>query len=184
MQPPEELRDIAQYIPDLILDIRYATPDNFTGTQLYGHQLAWLRPEPLAALVEAADELRTAGYKLVVFDAYRPPSVQRKLRVFCSDDDYVMEVSNHCRGITVDVTLAYESGSYLDMGTDYDDFAEKSHPGSKNVTKEQQENRLFLAKALEKRGFFQHPHEWWHFDFRPDMDWPLLDDELNTYNGS
>ncbi len=156
MQPPEELRDVLDVIPSAILDVRYASADNFTGRQLYNHQLAWLRAEPLEKLVLAAEELAADGFKIVIFDAYRPPSVQKKLRDVCSDEHYVAEVSNHCRGITIDLTLADEYGVYLDMGTDYDNFSEKAHSGTKLISKEQELNRRLL-KTVSFHGVFQQP---------------------------
>lgn len=179
--PPDELNDVLTHIPTAMLDVRYATKDNFTGTQLYNHQLAWLRHEPLMALIKAAEELAAVGYFIVIFDAFRPVSVQKKLRAVCSDEDYVMEVSNHCRGITVDLTLADASGTYLDMGTDYDDFTDKSHPGSKLISEEQRLNRHLLADPMQKVGFQQHPREWWHFDYKPDVNWEIVHDETNAY---
>ncbi len=179
--PPDELSDITTHISNITLDIRYATKNNFTGEQLYEHQIAWLRHKPLKALILAAEEFASAGYSLVIFDAFRPVSVQKKLRLTCDNEDYVVEISNHCRGITVDVSLADINGVYLDMGTDYDDFSEKSHPGSKTATAEQKLNRQFLAKTMEKVGFCQHPREWWHFDFEPTASWKIVYDESNTF---
>lgn len=178
--PSDELNDIVTHIPNVILDVRYATKHNITGNQLYVHQIAWLRHEPLDALVRAAEEFNSDGFNIVVFDAFRPLSVQRKLREVCSDSDYVLEHSNHCRGITVDLTLADSRGIYLDMGTDYDDFSEKSHPGSKSVTAEQALNRELLSKVMTANGFIQHPNEWWHFDYRPESDWEVIEDESNS----
>ena len=182
MQPPSELNDIASVIPDIILDIRYATADNFTGRQLYNHQLAWLRHEPLEKLVSAAAEYREYGYRMIVFDAYRSPSVQRKLRKANDDRRYVAETSNHCRGITVDVSLADEHGIYLDMGTDYDEFTSKAHRHSREISQAQASNRQLLAGTMEKYGFVQHQYEWWHFDYMPDKGWGLIDDELNAFS--
>lgn len=181
MQPPEDLVDVAYFIPDVILDIRYATTKNFTGERLYRHPVAWLRNEPLKALSRVAEQLRLIGCRLVIFDAYRPVAVQEKLRMVCNNENYVMEVSNHCRGITVDVTLMSADGQYLDMGTDYDDFSEKAHPDSENISAAQQANRRLLGEIMEKHGFVQHLHEWWHFDYRPDQIWDLIKDEQNTY---
>lgn len=180
MTLPKELGDVPGKIPNVILDVRYATPINFTGKQLYLHQLAWLRTEALDSLATATEELEASGYNLVVFDAFRPQSVQKKLRAACSDDMYVLEASNHCRGIAIDVALAYENGNYLDMGTDYDDFTEKAHPENNLITNEQRENRKILRQFMESAGFMQHPHEWWHYDYRPQEKWPLLVDEFNA----
>lgn len=181
MNPPAELLDITDYIPDAKLDIRYATTNNFTGEQLYRYPVAWLRSEPLRALRQAAEQLRLAGCRLVIFDAYRPAKVQEKLRMVCDNDNYVMEVSNHCRGITVDVTVIGADGEQLDMGTDYDDFSEKAHSDTQDITSVQRANRRLLKEIMEKQGFVQHPYEWWHFDYLPSQAWPLIEDEQNVY---
>jgi D-alanyl-D-alanine dipeptidase len=180
MQQTGDLEDVLMAIPDAIADVRYATTNNFTGQQLYIEPVVWLRSEPLAALVKGTEELHNDGYKLVLFDGYRPQSVQAILRTFCDDGDYVLEISNHCKGITVDVGLADQVGNYLDMGTDYDDFTPRSHPGSELISDEQATNRNKLASVLRGYGWRQHPHEWWHFDYHPERDWPLLNDELNA----
>lgn len=181
MNPPVELQDIIDCIPDVKLDIRYATTDNFTGEQLYRYPVAWLRSEPLQALQRVAGQLRLIGCRLVIFDAYRPAKVQEKLRMVCNNEDYVMKVSNHCRGITVDATVMGADGQQLDMGTDYDDFSEKAHPDTQNITTVQQANRRLLKEIMEKHGFVQHPFEWWHYDYQPDKNWALVKDEQNTY---
>jgi len=179
MYPLDELLDITEYIEDAILDVRYATTNNFAGQRLYKKQAAWLRREPLQKLVTVAAELRKQDYRLVIFDAYRPKSVQDKLRSVCSDNDYVEPVSNHCRGITVDLTLANEAGVLLDMGTDYDDFSPKAHSGTKLISGEQQANRKILAEAMLKQGFAVHPYEWWHFDYQDGLTLPIILDSKN-----
>lgn len=173
MDRSADLQEIKESIPSVLLDIRYATENNFTGKRLYKEPMAYLLPEPLKALKSAADEFAGEGFKLVIFDAYRPPTVQDVLRQYCDDDAYVAEVSNHCRGITVDVSLAHSSGQYLDMGTDYDDFTPLAHKDGA-INKEQVRNRGLLASRLEFHGFVQHPYEWWHFDFKPEEDWPII----------
>ena len=181
MQPPAVLTDLAILIPSAELDIRYATENNFTGIKLYKQPIAWLRQEPAEQFKKAADKFHNMGFRVVIFDAYRPVSVQAILRRYCDDDDYVETVSNHSRGITVDITLAYSGGSYLDMGTDYDDFTERAWPGSSEVTDEQLANRKMLAEIMSEFGFTQYPHEWWHFDYRPGKKWDVIEDEQNSY---
>ncbi len=173
---PTGLEDVAVVIPTVIFDIRYATTNNFTSTQLYEQPFAWLRHEPLTQLKKATDDLQSKGYKLVMFDAFRPVVVQEKLRAVVNDENFVKEVSNHCRGITVDVTLAD-----LDMGTEYDDFTEKARPDSDLIDDQQRRNRQLLSNALEQHGFTQHSHEWWHFDYKPERAWPVITDQINVY---
>lgn len=159
------LVDITSKIPDAILDIRYATNNNITGSKLYDKPLALLPPEILDKLVNAANEFRQKGYRIVIFDAWRPIEAQKKLREVCHDDRYVAEISNHCRGVTVDITLADKNGNYLDMGTDYDDFSEKAHIKTDKITQKQKENRKLLRNTMQRLGFAPYPYEWWHFDY-------------------
>lgn len=179
MQVPDQLADIRSGIPAAILDIRYATTNNFTGIQLYRQSAAWLRPEPLAQLSKAAKFFDKHGYQIVIFDAYRSPIVQEKLKSVCDDTDYVADVSNHCRGITVDLTLAL-SGKYLDMGTEYDDFSPRAHANYTGLTPEQLANRQLLTEVMMQLGFVQHPNEWWHFDYQPVRQWAVIEDNTNV----
>lgn len=169
-----DLQSVTQVVPDAILDIRYATRNNFTHKQLYDKAAAYLRSDVLEALGRAADELRQQGYKLVIFDAYRPHEVQQKMHELYTDTNYVTVISNHTRGITVDLTLATKDGLYLDMGTEYDDFSEKAHAGTGEISRKQAANRELLLKAMTAVGFAQHPYEWWHFDFTEGLDWPVI----------
>lgn len=184
IQPPPELRDLTAIVPAVQLDIRYATTNNFTGKQQYNHQIAWLRPEPHNALQDAATEFAEEGFTIVVFDAFRPRRVHERLKEAYDNREYVSEVSSHCRGISIDLTLANSSGAYLDMGTDFDEFTPKAHADATGITQEQQTNRALLNDIMHRHGFVQHPNEWWHFDFKPDQHWSLINDELNTYTGN
>lgn len=159
------LRPIQSTIPDAIIDLRYATANNVTGKVLYHRVNAVLRRPVLVALTMAAGNLREHGYRLVIWDAYRPLAVQSELRKVCSDEQYVAEVSNHCRGISADLTLANEAGKYLDMGTDYDNFSERAHQDTALITSEQAANRQILKQAMVYAGFTPLSSEWWHFDF-------------------
>ncbi len=179
MYVPDQLEDIHDVIPVSILDIRYATANNFTGVQLYRQPAAWLRPEPLTQLAKAAKFFDKHGYQIVVFDAYRSPIVQEKLKSVCNDTDYVADISNHCRGITVDLTLAL-NGQYVDMGTEYDDFSPRAHANYTGLAPEQLANRQLLTEVMTQLGFVQHPNEWWHFDYRPDGQWDVIEDDTNV----
>lgn len=168
------LERIDERIPDAIIDLRYATENNITHKQLYASDTAALRPQVLTSLADAADSLREHGYCVVVWDAYRPPKVQKELLAVCDDSDYVAQVSNHCRGITLDITLADMNGTLLDMGTDHDEFSPMAHAGSSLITPKQAANRALLKDALENVGFKQLPTEWWHFDYVNGKDEPVL----------
>ena len=157
------------------LDIRYATADNMAGEVLYAAPRCFLRPEAAAALKRAARLARHAGFRLVVFDGYRPPQTQRRLWRACPDVRYVVppEVgSMHTRGVAVDLTLAKEDGTPLDMGTDFDDMRPLAWPSSTEVSRQALRNRMLLAGIMHAAGFVGIPSEWWHFQL-PGI-WPLL----------
>lgn len=160
------LQAIESVMIDCIFDLRYAGPNNITGKILYdGTVKAMLAPQALGAFSRAAQNIKDRGLKLVVWDAYRPNEVQEQLRAVCSDDHYVAVDSNHCKGLAVDVTLADSSGTYLDMGTDHDEFSEKSHSTYAALSPEQLANRALLHDVMSEVGFKQLPYEWWHFDY-------------------
>lgn len=160
-----ELTDLRTLIPDLVIDLRYGTTNNVTGKILYEDVQPCLVPAAAEALVQAAEQLRLEGYRIVVWDAYRPEAAQAALRQANDDERYVLEVSNHSKGLAVDVTLIDEVGNYVDMGTDYDDFSERAHVGAKQITRRQARNRAILSGSLVAAGFKEWPYEWWHFDF-------------------
>lgn len=160
-----DLVEILPAIPDAIIDLRYATANNITGEVLYKDLKPQLVKPAVDALVSASTGLRSKGLHMVIWDAYRPLEAQQKLRAANSDDRYVLEVSKHCQGLAIDLTLADNKGVYLDMGTDHDDFTEKAHAGSQVISDEQAANRKLLSDAMEAAGFKQWPYEWWHFDY-------------------
>lgn len=166
-------------IPDTVIDLRYATTNNFTGRRIYPDSTrAMLRPEALLALKGAAATFRQKGCRIVIWDAYRPAWAQAKLREAYDNDDYVSQISNHSRGISVDVTLAQEDGSLLEMGTGFDEFSEKAHSDSRDISDESIANRGLLVDAMRNAGFIQHPNEWWHFDYQAGLKWPIIEGDL------
>lgn len=152
-------------LPDAIFDLRYASPRNIVGRPLYSELDAELEEEAAQQLVLVADLLRKQSLRLVIWDAFRSLDVQRQLLAVNSDEKYVLEESNHCKGLAVDVTLADERGRLLDMGTDHDDFTPKAHSDATDLTDEQFANRQALTATMQQAGFSQWPYEWWHFDF-------------------
>ena len=160
------LVEIKKEIPDAILDIRYATTNNFTGKIIYEKPFALLEPDALDTLKKAADEFRAQGLRIVVFDAWRPPEAQDRLREVCSDDKYVAETPRHASGRVIDMSLADLAGAYLDMGTDYDDFSNKAHADFVLEDPAQQQNRLTLGRVMANNGFKQYKYEWWDFELQ------------------
>ncbi|MGZ6005391.1 MAG: M15 family metallopeptidase [Candidatus Saccharimonadales bacterium] len=175
------LTDISSRVPHLILDLKYATKNNVTGNIISDSKNAVLVPSVLDSLVKAAATLKKQGLCIVVWDAYRPASVQAVLRKYCDDDSFVARESNHSRGISIDLTLAnIDNGKYLDMGTDFDVFDDRAHPDFPGLNAEQAKNRQILKTAMEAQKFQQLSTEWWHFDYAPLLNSKILEPEVEV----
>lgn len=149
------------------LDLRYATRNNFTNKKLYPKSICLLEKEVALALNKIQIELEKQNLGLIIWDGYRPPSVQEKLREYFDDENFVDLVSNHSKGISVDVSLCDKRGVELKMPTDFDDFSKKANSAYPNLSRERIENRSLLKEIMEKHDFKQDENEWWHFDFEP-----------------
>ena len=178
---------VGEFIPDVILEIRYYSTFNFVGDRIDGYEqpVALLTREAAGALKEVSRELLSGGYRLKIFDAYRPqkavdhfmrwaadPSDTRMKAFFYPDLDkgelipggYIAEHSGHSRGSTVDLTLFdMRTQKELDMGGPFDFFGEASHPDYLGVTESQHAGRMLLRGAMLRRGFMPIASEWWHF---------------------
>jgi D-alanyl-D-alanine dipeptidase len=176
------LIDVTAIDPRIRVDLRYATARNFTGRVLYPAARALLLEPAARRLAAAQDVLAAAGYGLLVWDAYRPLSVQRVLWEFRPDPRFVAPPwrgSRHNRGTAVDVTLVAADGTACEMPTDYDDFSPRAHRASTDCSAEAQRNRTRLTAAMEAAGFAGLADEWWHFDAPGWESWPLLDVSLD-----
>lgn len=181
-QPSESLRhnlvDLQGLIPDLVVDMPYATSQNFTGETLYPANRAFLVVPAAAALASAAELLRAQGYRLKILDAYRPLSVQRKLWEKNPDRNFVAHPSTgsrHNRGASVDLTLVTMAGAEIEMPSQYDEFGAKAGAFQKGLSPQVAENLEILQKAMQAVGFKLLASEWWHFDHPSFKDFPLLD---------
>ena len=172
-------------IDDAAFDIRYYSSNNFTGNKINGYKVpvAYMTKESLKALAVAADDLRKQGYRLLIWDTYRPQkAVDNFVEWINNPNDegdksfypelkksdllagqYIMAKSGHTRGSTVDLTIIKKDGSFVDMGGTFDLFSEISHPDYKKLTKKQKKNRKILHDAMIKAGFKGIDSEWWHF---------------------
>lgn len=173
-----ELVDVQKLVPDVVLDIRYATTNNFTGKQLYPVAKCYLRRQAAESLKAVAEELHGMGYGLKVYDGYRPLSVQKKMWEIYPHEGYVANPakgSRHNRGAAVDLTLIKLDGSPVAMPTEYDDFTRKAHRRYMDLPEEVLKNRELLETVMKKHGFRGLPTEWWHFDFRDSEKYEILD---------
>lgn len=163
--PIPKLVELEPLMPNAIFDMRYATENNITGRVLYKNNPPRLQSKAAQQAAYAAKIFATKGLCLVVFDAYRPKEAHRALLEINDNPMYVLEDSNHPKGLALDGTLATAEGRHLDMGTDFDDFTPKAHVDSDQLSPIQKINRALLAGVMAQAGFEQWPYEWWHFDF-------------------
>jgi D-alanyl-D-alanine dipeptidase len=167
--------------PNVILDIRYATTNNFTNVKLYPCSRCLLKKATAQSLLKVNDYLKTKNLQLKVLDCYRPPTIQEKLWKVKPDPHFVMRPwkgSPHSRGIAVDVTLTDLSGKELDMGSDYDEFSQKSYYASDEISKIAKDNRWILKSAMKQAGFSSIRTEWWHFQKGINGNHPIVNIEL------
>lgn len=174
-----ELLNIAAAIPGIMLDIRYATDDNFLGFPFYDTAMAFARRPVVEALGKVEEELAADSLGLKIYDAYRPYSVTVMLYEKTHDSVFVAvpwKGSRHNRGCAIDLTLIdSRTGKELPMPTPYDDFTEKAHPDYADLPADAISNRDRLIALMDKYGFTVYYAEWWHFDFRGWEKYSLLD---------
>jgi len=178
---------LADYVPGIIQEIRYYSTYNFIGDRIDGYEepCALLTKEAARALKSVNNEMNAMGFRLKVFDAYRPATAVKHFVLWSIDDldlrmkpffypdldkeelfkrGYIASQSSHSRGSTVDLTLLdMSTGKEVDMGGPFDFFGELSHPDYRDVTEAQYENRMFLRDAMLRNGFEPIDCEWWHF---------------------
>jgi zinc D-Ala-D-Ala dipeptidase len=173
-----DLTEIRKLDTTIILDIRYATTNNFTGKQVYEEARFFLRNESAIKILEVQKELKELGLSLKIFDGYRPLSVQKKFWEIMPDERYVADPkkgSRHNRGMAVDLTLADKNGNEIPMPTPYDDFTEKASRNYMDLPAQIIINRKFLEDIMVKYGFTGFPTEWWHFDYQGWEKFDVLD---------
>ena len=163
----EDFVPVCDYLPDIVIDLKYATADNFTGQIIYESDDAYLRYGTVKKLMLVQAELKKQGYSLKLWDGYRPPAAQFKLWDICPDANYVSDphkgFSSHSRGNTVDVTLVDANGMELDMPTGFDDFTKRADRDYSDCSQNQRENALLLEKLMTRYGFKPYVKEWWHY---------------------
>jgi D-alanyl-D-alanine dipeptidase len=162
---------------NVTIDIRYATSNNFVKEPIYPCGRCFLKPDVADALKKVNQVLITKGYKLKLFDCYRPSPAQQKLWDKVPNPDYVArpsEGSMHSRGSAVDLTMTDLEGNEIYMGTTYDFFGPEAHQDFINLPQPILSNRLILKSAMEGAGFQAIRTEWWHFSFGKGLP-PLAD---------
>lgn len=167
--PNKELIDLEKFIPGLVLDIRYATTNNFTGEKIYNLAKAYARKPVAESLKKIQADLKQKGLGIKIFDAYRPYKATVKFYEVYHDTTYVASPyrgSRHNRGCALDLTVInLKSGEELKMPTGYDSFKKEAWPTSPVSDPVIRKNRALLIDAMQKHGFKVNSSEWWHFDF-------------------
>ena len=163
----EDFVRVKTYIPDIVVELRYATENNFTNQRIYEFSDLWLRYGTVRKLICVQAELTQYGYGLKIWDGFRPPSAQFRLWEVCPDPTYVSNPTNgfssHSRGNTVDITLVKDDGTELVMPTGFDDFSELADRDYSDCGQEAADNALLLEEVMKKHGFKPYSGEWWHF---------------------
>lgn len=160
------LIEINEQTHDVILDIKYATTDNFTGAPVYSQPHCYLHEEAEDLLQKAIILAGNLGYRFRIFDAFRPSEAQWKLWNHTPDPEFLADPrrgSPHSRGAAIDLTLMDENNQDLDMGTGFDEFSPLSHHGNLNISVEAQKNRALLMGIMTTAGWDFYRNEWWHY---------------------
>ncbi len=174
----QESRDTAfvEVSRGVVLDMKYATADNFLKKIVYDCPKCFLRNSTAEALLRANEAFLKKGYRIKVFDCYRPLDVQKKMWELVPNPIYVADPAKgsiHNRGGAVDLTLVDESGQELDMGTEFDHFGPESAHGYGNLSKRVKRNRKMLRRIMEAHGFRTFESEWWHYNLEGAGKMPL-----------
>ena len=177
---PGDLIEVQSVIPDAVLDLRYATANNVTGAVMYPKAVCKLRRAVVEKLAAAAEILRAQDRRLLLWDCYRPTSIQERLWKAVPDARYVANPkvgSNHSRGAAVDIGLVDKDGKPVVLPTEFDDLTAAAAPGRALKGKKGAEARALTA-AMKKAGFTPISSEWWHFDASDRGKYPLSDEPL------
>ncbi|SDY05575.1 M15 family metallopeptidase [Hymenobacter psychrophilus] len=177
--PDQQLVDLADWVPGLVLDLRYATANNLAGRPLYTRAQALARRPVAVALARVQHQLAAFGVGLVVYDAYRPYHVTREFYELIGDEDFAAPPwrgSRHNRGCALDVGLVQlGSGQTLPLPTDFDELTPAAHARYPALPAHVLFNRSLLLAAMRGQGFRNYPAEWWHFDHPRWPEFDLLD---------
>ena len=171
---------VKKYMPDIYVELMYATENNFTGVRIYDFTDAYLRYGTVKKLANVQKELKEQGYRLKIWDAYRPFEAQQKLWEVYPDPNYVANpadgMKKHNLGGTVDITMVAADGSIIPMPTEFDDFSLKADRNYSDIDNEEAVNNvMILQNAMENNGFTGYQGEWW--DYSDTVEYEAVDFE-------
>ncbi len=161
--------NLKDYSKDFVYDMKYATSDNFLKAKVYDCAECFLRLKTVKAMIDANAEFMKMGYKIKIFDCYRPLDVQKKMWKIVPNPSYVADPSKgsiHNRGGAVDITLVDVAGAALDMGTPFDFFGIEASHNYQNLSQKIKDNRELLKKVMLEKGFNFIDSEWWHYNLK------------------
>lgn len=167
--PDSTFVSLKAYSSNFVYDMKYATDENFLKTQVYDCSECYLRLKTVKALIKANERFITKGYRIKIFDCYRPLDVQKKMWSIVSNPDYVADPkkgSIHNRGGAVDITLVDSNGKELDMGTPFDFFGIESSHDYEKLSEEVKSNRKLLRNGMIHANFRIFESEWWHYNLK------------------
>ena len=178
----DELVDMADLSTEFEYEVRYATENNFIGEILYDCEKCLLRKEVADALLKANQYFCERGYRIKLYDCYRPLDIQKKMWAKVPRPTYVAnpytDGSIHNKAAAVDITLVTLEGCYVEMGTDYDYFGIEAHIDNYNFPEDVLANRKLLIDGMRKFGFNTIRSEWWHYSFRKNRSYTTLNEPL------
>lgn len=160
---------LKNYSSEFVYDMKYATTDNFLNSKVYDCAECYLRLKTVNSLVNANKAFVKRGYRIKIFDCYRPVDIQKKMWEIVPNPEYVADPkkgSIHNRGGAVDITLVDKNGNELDMGTSFDYFGPKAGHNYKNLSAKVRSNRKLLRKIMQRNGFLIFESEWWHYNLQ------------------
>ena len=161
--------NLKDYSVDFVYDLKYATTDNFLKAKVYDCAECFLRLKTVKALVKANTKFIQKGYRIQLFDCYRPLDIQKKMWQIVANPEYVADPAKgsiHNRGGAVDITLVDNNGKALDMGTPFDFFGPEASHNYQLLSDEVKQNRVFLKQIMQENGFVSFDSEWWHYNLQ------------------
>ena len=183
--PTMELVEILPNDQDIIISLAYASDKNFTGKKIYKKEACFLREEAFSALKKTIKISRNLGFKVKIFDSFRPTEAQQIMWDFNPDPKYIADPktgSPHSRGIAIDLTLCTLDNIELDMGTPFDSFSQKSHHDNLDLDKKILYNRSVLLGIMTLSGWDFYVNEWWHYQLFDSKKFPLMSDKAAGTN--
>jgi len=171
-----KLIEITEDKYNVTIELEYAKNTNFTGKKIYTKSICYIHKDALPKLLSAISLAKALGYKLKIYDAFRPKEAQELLWDFCSNKDFITPPhigSPHSRGIAIDLTLI-KNDKIIDMGTKFDHLYKESYHGNTDISVTAQKNRIILLGIMTSAGWDFYQNEWWHYQLHNSKEWPLI----------